>query len=117
MPSYSPSSIRGKALEKEFLDLLYKRAIEQAPQTPGFYSRLFVVQKDPGSWRPIIDLSTLNTFIDSESRRYLRFTMGGVPYQFRVLCFGLTTALRSLQGSWLQYPPFSIVTVSESSDT
>ena len=65
MPSYSPSSIRGKALEKEFLDLLHKRAIEQAPQTPGFYSRLFVVQKDSGSWRPIIDLSTLNTFIVS----------------------------------------------------
>ena len=32
MPSYSPSSIRGKALEREFLDLLHKRAIEQAPQ-------------------------------------------------------------------------------------
>ena len=129
MPSYSPSSIRGRALEKEFLDLLCKGAIEQAPQTPGFYSHLFVVQKDSGSWRPIIDLSTLNTFIVSqrfhmetpqsvlrsirqgdwmisldlqdaylqvpihpESRRYLRFTMGGVPYQFRVLCFGLTTA-------------------------
>ena len=124
MPSYPPSSIRGKALEKEFLDL-HKRAIEQAPQTPGFYSRLFVFQKDSGSWRPIIDLSTLNTFIVSqrfhmetpqsvlrsirqgdwmisldlqdaylqvsihpESRRYLRFTIGGVPYQFRVLCFG-----------------------------
>ena len=129
MPSYSPSSIRGKALEKEFQDLLLKRAIERAPQTPGFYSRLFVVQKDSGAWRPIIDLSTLNTYIASqhfhmetpqsvlrsirqgdwvisldlqdaylqvpihpESRRYLRFTMGGVPYQFRVLCFGLTTA-------------------------
>ena len=129
MPSYSPSSIRGKALEKEFLDLLHKGAIEQAPQTPGFYSRLFVVQKDSGSWRPIIDLSTLNTFIVSqrfhmetpqsvlrsirqgdwiisldlqdaylqvpihpESRQYLRFTMGGVLYQFRVLYFELTTA-------------------------
>ena len=61
-----PSSIRGKALEKEFLDLLHKGAIKQAPQTPGFYSRLFVVQKDSGSWRPIIDLSTLNTFIVSQ---------------------------------------------------
>ena len=128
MPSYTPSSIRGKALEQEFQDLLHKQAIEQAPQTPGFYSRLFVVQKDSGAWRPIIDLSTLNTYIASqrfhmetpqsvlrsirqgdwmildlqdaylqvpihpESRRYLRFTMGGVSYQFRVLCFGLTTA-------------------------
>ena len=80
-------------------------------------------------WRPIIDLSTLNTYIASqrfhmetpqsvlrsirpgdwmisldlqdaylqvpvhpESRRYLRFTVGGVSYQFGVLCFGLTTA-------------------------
>ena len=129
MPSYTPSSIRGKALEQEFQDLLHKQAIEQAPQTPGFYSRLFVVQKDSGAWRPIIDLSTLNTYIASqrfhmetrqsvlrsirqgdwlisldlqdaylqvpvhlELRRYLRFIMGGVPYQFRVLCFGLTTA-------------------------
>ena len=129
MPSYTSSSIRGKALEQEFQDLLHKQAIEQAPQTPGFYSRLFVVQKDSGAWRPIIDLSTLNTYIASqrfhmetpqsvlrsirqgdwmisldlqdaylqvpihpELRRYLRFTMGGVPYQFRVLCFGLTTA-------------------------
>ena len=129
MPSYTLSSIRGKALEQEFQDLLHKQAIEQAPQTPGFYSLLFVVQKDSGAWCPIIDLSTLNTYIASqrfhmetpqsvvcsirqgdwmisldlqdaylqvpihpESRRYLRFTMGGVPYQFRVLCFGLTTA-------------------------
>ena len=30
--------------------------------------------------------------IHQESRRYLRFTMGGVSYQFKVLCFGLTTA-------------------------
>ena len=121
MPAYTPSSIRGKALEQEFQDLLRKQAIEQAPQTPGFYSRLFVVQKDSGAWRPIIDLSTLNTYIASqrfhmetpqsvlrsirpgdwmisldlqdaylqvlihpESRRYLRFTMGGVSYQFRL---------------------------------
>ena len=66
MPSYSPSSIRGKALEQEFQDLLHKQAIEPAPQAPGFYSRLFVVQKDSGAWRPIIDLSTLNTYIASQ---------------------------------------------------
>ena len=129
MPSYSPSSIRGKALEQEFQYLLHKQVIEPAPQAPGFYSRLFVVQKDSGAWRPIIGLSTLDAYIASqrfhmetpqsvlrsirpgdwmisldlqdaylqvpvhlESRRYLRFTMGGVSYQFRVLCFWLTTA-------------------------
>ena len=70
MPSYSPSSIKGRALEKEFIDLLHKGAIERAPQTPGFYSRLFVVQKDSGSGRPIIDLSTLNTFIVSQQVFY-----------------------------------------------
>ena len=122
MPSYSPSSIRGKALEQEFQDLLRKQAIEQAPQTPGFYSRLVVVQKDSGAWRPIIDLSTLNTYIASqrfhmetpqsvlrsirpgdwmisldlqdaylqvpvhpESRRYLRFTMGGAWHRTKKL--------------------------------
>ena len=129
MPSYSPSSIRGKALEQEFQDLLHNQAIEPAPRAPGFFSRLFVVQKDSGAWRPIVDLSTLDTYIASqrfqmetpqsvlrsirpgdwmvsldlqdaclqvpvhpESRLYLRFTMGGVSYQFKVLCFGLTTA-------------------------
>ena len=114
---------------REFHVLLHKQAMEPAPQAPGFCSRLFVVQKDLGAWRPIIDLSTLVIYIASqrfhmetpqsvlrsirpgdwmisldlqdaylqvlvhpESRRYLHFTMGGVSYQFRVLCFGLTTA-------------------------
>ena len=97
MPSYSPSSIRGKALEKEFLDLLHKRAIEQAPQTPGFYSCLFVVQKDSGSWRPIIDLSTLNTFIVSQ-----HFHME-TPQ----------SVLRSIrQGDWMISNPPGIASVS-----
>ena len=61
-----PSSIRGKVLEQEFQDLLHKQAIEPPPQAPGFYSRLFVVQKDSGAWCPIIDLSTLNTYIASQ---------------------------------------------------
>ena len=30
----------------------------------GFYSRQFVVWKTSGSWRPVIDLSTLNLFVD-----------------------------------------------------
>ena len=40
------------------------RAAEQgsdraAPLTPGFYSRLFLVTKATGEWRPIIDLFSL----------------------------------------------------------
>ena len=70
LPAYSPSSIRGTALFQEFQDLLHKGAIEPAPPTPGFYSRLFVVQKNSGAWRPIIDLSTLNMYV-AESRFHM----------------------------------------------
>ena len=129
LPAYSPHSIRGVALNQELQDLLRKGAVEPAPQSPGFYSRLFLVKKASGSWRPIIDLSTLNDYITSsrfhmetprsvlnsirpgdwmisldlqdaylqvpvhhDSSRFLRFVVDGKPFQFRVLCFGLTTA-------------------------
>ena len=129
LPAYSPHSIRGVVLNQELQDLLRKGAIEPAPQSIGFYSRLFLVKKASGSWRPIIDLSTLNDYITSsrfhmetprsvlnsirpgdwmisldlqdaylqvpvhhDSRLFLRFVVDGKPFQFRVLCFGLTTA-------------------------
>ena len=110
--------------------MVKKEAIEPAPlNTPGFYSRLFVVPKVTGGWCPVIDLSTLNLSviktkfkmetsksvlsaihkndwmfsidlqdayfqvpIHPDSRQYLRFVWQGIPYQFRALCFGLTTA-------------------------
>ena len=34
---------------------------------PGFYSRLFLVRKATGEWRPIIDLSSLNVFVHCPS--------------------------------------------------
>ena len=129
LPAYSPQSIKGVALTQELQNLLRKWAVEPAPQSPGFYSRLFLVQKASGSWRPIIDLSTLNDYMTSshfhmetpwsvlssirpgywmisldlqdaylqvpvhhDSSRYLRFVVAGKSFQFRVLCFGLTTA-------------------------
>ena len=65
MPSYSPSSTRGAALEEATLGLVAKGAVELASlPSPGFYSRLFVVWKTSGSWRPVIDLSHLNLFVD-----------------------------------------------------
>ena len=33
----------------------------------GFYNRLFLVPKPNNRWRPVLDLSTLNTFINTES--------------------------------------------------
>ena len=53
LPAYSPHSIRGVALNQELQNLLRKGAVEPAPQSPGFYSRLFHVKKASGSWRPI----------------------------------------------------------------
>ena len=129
-PSYGPSSIRGKALESKVLTLVKKGAVELAPlPSLGYYSRLFVVMKDSGSWRPVIDLSLLNLKvlktpfkmetlqsvllsvqsgdwmvsldlkdaylqvpIHPDSRKYLRFIAFGQAYQFKVLCFGLSTA-------------------------
>ena len=55
--SYSPQSLKGQALEREVQTMLSKGAIEVAPSGPGFYSRLFVVAKASGGWRPVIDLS------------------------------------------------------------
>ena len=125
LPAYSRQSI------KELQTLLRKGAVEPDPQSPGFYSCFFLVRKASGSWRPIIDLSSLNDYVTSshffmetpqsvlrsirpgdwivslnlqdaflqvpvhhDSRRYLRFVVGERTYQFRVLCFGLTTAPR-----------------------
>ena len=65
MSSYSPHSIKGAAVEEVTLGLIVKGAVELAPlPSPGFYSCLFVVWKTSGSWRPVIDLSHLNRFVD-----------------------------------------------------
>ena len=130
MPSYSPNSIKGATLKEVTLGLFVKGAVELAPlPSPGFYSRLFVVWKTSGSWRPVINLSHLNHFVDVSpfqmetiqsvllsvrqggwmasidlkeaylqvpvhpaSRHFLRFVFRDQVYQFKVLCFGLSTA-------------------------
>ena len=110
--------------------MLAKGALEIArdPGT-GFYSRLFLVEKATGGWRPVIDLSHLNDFVQltpfkmetvasvllsvregdflayldlkdayfqipihGSSRKLLRFMSEGTVYQFKALCFGLSTA-------------------------
>ena len=66
MPSYTPMSTKGVALEEVTRALTAKGAVELAPlPSLGFYSRLFVVWKTSGSWRPVIDLSLLNRFLAS----------------------------------------------------
>ena len=129
-PFYGPSSIRGITLGKEVQSLLEKGAVELAPlPSPGFYSQIFVVMKASGSWRPVIDLSTLNLRVHKtpfkmetlqsvllsvrsgdwmvsidlkdaylqipihpDSCKYLRFVVLNQVFQFKALCFGLSTA-------------------------
>ena len=62
-PAYRPGSPQSLALRQE-IEKMPKGALEIVPDPgPGFYSRLFLVEKATGGWRPVIDLSTLNTFI------------------------------------------------------
>ncbi len=77
-PTLSPDPIpmklfrnteHSKALRREIMSLLDKGAIEELnPQSlsPGFYSRLFLVPKTDGSYRPVFDLKSLNQFVHKE---------------------------------------------------
>ena len=49
--------------------LVNKNAVEPVAnqKSLGFYNRLFLVPKPNNRWRPILDLSTLNTFLNTES--------------------------------------------------
>ena len=129
-PSYLGNQEKHSSLQKEVLDMINKGAIEEISYIdPGFYNRLFLVQKASGAWRPVLDVSRLNKFViktkfsmetiqsvlDSiqqddwmisidmkdayfhvpihpESRPYLRFCFDNKIFQFRALCFGLSTA-------------------------
>ena len=129
-PTYRAGSPRAQALLQEVEAMLAKRALEIARDPgPGFYSRLFLVEKATGGWRPVIDLSHLNDFVQltpfkmetvasvllsvregdflasldlkdayfqipihGSSRKLLRFMSEGTVYQFKALCFGLSTA-------------------------
>ena len=129
-PTYRAGSPRAQALRQEVEAMLAKGALEIARDPgPGFYSRLFLVEKATGGWRPVIDLSHLNDFVQltpfkmetvasvllsvregdflasldlkdsyfqipihGSSRKLLRFMSEGTVYQFRALCFGLSTA-------------------------
>jgi hypothetical protein len=129
----SPKSLQNiDPLRQKLHELLQMQAVEQVvnPDSPGFYSRFFVLPKKmSGQWRAILDLKALNQFliapkfkmetaesirrelsqskwttsidlvdaylhvpIHKSFRHYLRFVVDGVPYQYRALPAGLSTA-------------------------
>ena len=59
---------KDQALATCIQSLLSKNAIERVENVKflGFYSRLFLVPKPHQRWRPVIDLSRLNTFLHLE---------------------------------------------------
>ena len=93
-PFYVPIHKKKKKKKKKIIDLstlnTYTASQRFHMETPQSVLRSI----RPGDWMISLDLQDayLQVLVHPESRRYLRFTMGGVSYQFRVLCFGLTTA-------------------------
>ena len=57
--------MKAQLLRQEIDDMLAKQAIVRVsnPDTPGFYSLIFLVPKRNGKWRPVIDLSALNEYL------------------------------------------------------
>ena len=100
-PSYPPSSVKGLALAKEVLALLSKEAIEEVPRSSrGILSIFFVVPK-PGKdeWRPILDLSSLNLWV--ETRGFKMLTCNQVLKSLRN---GDWMIKLDLQDAYLQIP-------------
>ena len=63
-PMYRPGSECALALLAEIEIMRSKGVLEVITEPdPGFYSRLFLVEKSSGGWRPVIDLSPLNEFV------------------------------------------------------
>ena len=60
---------RNSYLLEALHQLLDKNAVElvQNPQSLGFYNRLFLVPKPNNRWRPILDLSKLNNFLETQT--------------------------------------------------
>ena len=53
-----------QGMREQISQMLQKNAISEiSPDTPGFYSNVFLVRKASGGRRPVIDLKQLNTHI------------------------------------------------------
>ena len=98
-PNYSPTSIRGLALAAAVVAFQEREAIEPAPPSPGYYSRLFLTPKFIGGWRPVIDLSRLNGWVAVS-----HFHMETAQLVLQSLCpWDLMVSL-DLQDAYLQGP-------------
>ena len=67
--SYYHKPAKQSFLLEALYQLINKYAVElvENQNSLGFYNRLFLVSKPNNRWRPVLDLSTLNTFLNTES--------------------------------------------------
>ena len=99
-PTYRAGSPRAQALRQEIEGMLAKGALEIARDPgPGFYSRLFLVEKASGGWRPVIDLSYLNEFV-----QLTRFKMETVASVLLSVREGDFLASLDLKDAYFQIP-------------
>lgn len=98
--AYHQGSERHSFLSKEVASLQEKGAVEivKSP-SPGYYSRLFLVPKASGGWRPIIDLSPLN-----KSLQLTDFKMETVASVITAIRAGDFMASIDLQDAYFQIP-------------
>ena len=88
-------------LREEVQILLEKKAVEIVRDTtsPGFYSRIFLVKKKTGRFRPIIDLSSLNKMMKVD-----HFQMGTAASIRRAISPGAWAVSIDLMGAYLHIP-------------
>ncbi|KAH3891079.1 hypothetical protein DPMN_015168 [Dreissena polymorpha] len=109
-------------IPQSILGLLEKQAVErvQDPYSPGFYSRLFLVQNKNGSWRPVIDLKVLNMYLlkptfKMETFSFIRISikhpaLGGVFGSGRcVLPCSYTSQLPEVPSICLSWPSLPVL--------
>ena len=66
LPVTNPNQVNAHLIDSEVESLLTKGAIAETPPIrEGFFSRLFLVPKKGGTFRPVIDLSFLNKFVEN----------------------------------------------------
>ena len=99
-PTYRAGSPRAQAMRQEVEGMLAKGALDITRDPgPGFYSRLFLVEKASGGWRPVIDLSHLNEFV-----QLTRFKMETVASVLLSVREGDFLASLDLKDAYFQIP-------------
>jgi len=91
--------------DQAVIEMLAKGAIVVAPSnTAGFVSRLFAVPKKlPGTWRPIVNLKPLNSFV-----RYEHFKMEGLATARHLLQRGDYLGKIDLKDAYFTIPVASV---------